>query len=145
MAKAVHLLEWPELPAVGAMSDGWDALRDLRETVMEAIEPLRREKTIRSGLEAEITVPANAHSGRLPTADLAELFITASVTHGDSVTVTPTDNHKCGRCWRLLARSGGRRRAVRRCDDAIDALDAGEGVGGMSAPDPNFGQCQIAP
>src|SRR5690606_8880475 len=73
---SVHLLEWPELPASSqpglvpgqgsssangaegsttpghARGDKWEGLRDLREQVTEAIEPLRRDKAVRSGLEA---------------------------------------------------------------------------------------------
>ena len=63
----------------------------------EAIEPLRRDKVIGSSLEAEVTVPER----RRP-ALLAELFIVSSVKRGDGLSVTKTDHHKCGRCWRLL-------------------------------------------
>ncbi|WJY19519.1 isoleucine--tRNA ligase [Alteriqipengyuania flavescens] len=103
-AGSVHLLEWPEVPASDIDSARWTALRDLRERVMEAIEPLRREKTIRSGLEADVAVPASAVPDGFTDAQLAELFITASVTRDDSeaVTVTRSTDHKCGRCWRLL-------------------------------------------
>jgi isoleucyl-tRNA synthetase len=96
---SVHLLEWPEVPASDIDAPRWDALRALRVTVNEAIEPLRREKVLGSGLEAEVTVPASA-----PEADLAELFITAKVSRGqgDDVTVSRTHDHKCGRCWRHL-------------------------------------------
>ena len=82
----------------------WTALRTLRERVTEAIEPLRRDKTVRSSLEAEVAVPADAVPEGFSDSDLAELFITASVARGqvDHVTVHPTDNAKCGRCWRLL-------------------------------------------
>jgi isoleucyl-tRNA synthetase len=98
---SVHLLEWPELPAGAdsALVGRWAALRALRGQVLEAIEPLRREKVLGSGLEAEVFLPADAPEG-----DLAELFITATVRrgHGESVTVSRTDQHKCGRCWRHL-------------------------------------------
>lgn len=96
---SVHLTEWPVLPASVVDEDRWAALRALRQQVNEAIEPLRREKVLGSGLEATVSVPANA-----PDADLAELFITATVVrgHGDAVTVTRTTDHKCGRCWRHL-------------------------------------------
>src|SRR5690606_3069855 len=59
---SVHLQEWPDLDAIAADVDlaRWDALRELRERVNEAIEPLRREKVLGSGLEAEVTVPAAA-------------------------------------------------------------------------------------
>ena len=98
---SVHYLEWPSLPSLDAddvVGSKWREIRELRVAVTEAIEPLRREKTVRSSLEAEVTVPA-----MLLDADaLAEAFIVAKVTQGDAVTVTRTDFHKCGRCWRHL-------------------------------------------
>ncbi len=103
---SVHLLEWHPLPnwRDDALAARFIALRALRETVTEAIEPLRRDKTIRSSLEAEVTVPAGAVPAGFSEAALAELFITATVTRGqgDGVTVTPSADKKCGRCWRLL-------------------------------------------
>ncbi|OYX38502.1 MAG: isoleucine--tRNA ligase [Sphingomonas sp. 32-62-10] len=98
---SVHLLEWPELPPQpgdAMLGTNWADLRALREQVTEAIEPLRRDKIVRSSLEAEVTVPT------LPIdADaLAEIFIVAKVTKGDTVSVMRTDYAKCGRCWRLL-------------------------------------------
>ena len=107
-AGSVHLLEWPELATISfdrEMRFKWVALRELREKVTEAIEPLRRDKIIRSGLEAEVTVPdIDAVLNDYSDTDLAELFITGSVTRGqgEGVTVTKTDHHKCGRCWRHL-------------------------------------------
>ncbi|MFC3579425.1 isoleucine--tRNA ligase [Sphingomonas hylomeconis] len=98
---SVHFLEWPELPALpgdDAASTEWRDVRALRVQVTEAIEPLRREKRVRSSLEANVTVP----EALLPVEALAELFIVAKVTEGDEVSVTPSDYHKCGRCWRLL-------------------------------------------
>ena len=35
----------------------WADVRRLREAVTEAIEPLRREKTVRSSNEAEVVLP----------------------------------------------------------------------------------------
>jgi isoleucyl-tRNA synthetase len=96
-ASSVHLLEWPEIPAVDADDAAWAELRALRTQVTEAIEPLRRDKIIGSSLEAEVTVPSTADA-----AFLAELFISSTVRHGDSLTVAKSPHHKCGRCWRLL-------------------------------------------
>ncbi|MEV9247674.1 class I tRNA ligase family protein, partial [Klebsiella pneumoniae] len=49
---SVHLLEWPEVPAVADVDAAhWVAVRALRTQVTEAIEPLRREKIVRSSLE----------------------------------------------------------------------------------------------
>jgi isoleucyl-tRNA synthetase len=97
---SVHLLEWPELPAETGedVAARWAAVRALRERVTEAIEPLRREKTVRSSLEAEVTVPELP----LDAAALAEAFIVAKVSEAETVDVTRTDYHKCGRCWRHL-------------------------------------------
>jgi isoleucyl-tRNA synthetase len=98
---SVHFLEWPELPALPGdepLGTDWADVRSLRASVTEAIEPLRREKNVKSSLEAEVTVPEMP----LDAAALAETFIVARVSEGDEVTVTRTDYHKCGRCWRHL-------------------------------------------
>ncbi|MEJ5977260.1 isoleucine--tRNA ligase [Novosphingobium sp. PS1R-30] len=120
---SVHVLEWPELPVFTdeGLAGKWEELRALRAQVLEAIEPLRREKVLGSGLEANVTVPESA-----PEADLAELFITAKVTRaqGEGVTVTRSDNHKCGRCWRLLPEVKEDGDLCDRCDDVVEGPDA---------------------
>ncbi len=123
---SVHLLEWPAVPGITADAERWEKLRDLRESVMEAIEPLRRDKIIRSGLEADVTVPAGAVPEGFSDADLAELFITASVTRGDSdtVTVSRTSEDKCGRCWRLLPSVAEDGALCERCASVVAALGA---------------------
>ena len=93
----------------------WHEIRQLRVAVTEAIEPLRREKTVRSSLEAEITVP----SMLLDADALAEAFIVAKVTPGDAVTVTRTDFHKCGRCWRHLPEVTVDGDLCDRCDKVV--------------------------
>jgi isoleucyl-tRNA synthetase len=125
---SVHLLEWPTVPGVGADGARWNKLRELREDVMEAIEPLRREKTIRSGLEADVVVPASMVPEGFTDEDLAELFITASVTRGDSdtVTVTRTSENKCGRCWRLLPSVAEDGDLCDRCEPVVAQLDAAQ-------------------
>ncbi|WP_336987558.1 isoleucine--tRNA ligase [Altererythrobacter aquiaggeris] len=124
--ESVHFLEWPDVPAADADASRWNALRDLREKVMEAIEPLRRDKIIRSGLEAEVTVPQNAVPEGFSDADLAELFITASVTRAqvDGVNIARTSYDKCGRCWRLLPEVADDGALCDRCDDVVTRLDA---------------------
>ena len=95
---SVHFLEWPELPTLAGedLSARWAEVRRERARVTEAIEPLRRAKEVRSSLEAEVTVL----DPPLDEETLAEMFIVAKVTPGDAVTVTRTERHKCGRCWR---------------------------------------------
>ncbi len=123
---SVHLLEWPQVPGVTADGARWARLRELRERVTEAIEPLRRDKTIRSSNEAAVTVPAAAVPEGFSDADLAELFITASVTRSDSdtVTVTRSSEAKCGRCWRLLPSVPEDGALCDRCESAVAELDA---------------------
>lgn len=118
---SVHLQELHELPDEwldDALAERFAALRALRGQVLEAIEPLRREKVLGSGLEAEVTVPADA-----PEADLAELFITAKVIRGQGrgVTVTRTSDHKCGRCWRHLPDVAEDGDLCGRCEDVVGA------------------------
>ena len=120
---SVHLLEWPE---IGRWEDDdlgteWAALRALRSQVLEAIEPMRREKVVGSGLEAEVEVPASATMSLQPEA-LAELFITAKVsfTDGEAVHVSRTENHKCGRCWRHLPDVIEDGTLCGRCDEVLN-------------------------
>ncbi|MDB5723271.1 MAG: ileS, partial [Novosphingobium sp.] len=100
-AASVHLLEWPEVEkhwVDAGLGERWAAIREARIQVNEAIEPLRREKIVRSSLEAEVTmylVPQHV--------DFSEVCIVAGVEEGgEGITVTPTSRHKCGRCWRHL-------------------------------------------
>ena len=121
---SVHLLEWPAVPVSVVEEDRWAELRALRTTVNEAIEPLRREKVLGSGLEAQVLVPESA-----PEADLAELFITGTVTRGqdDGVTVTRTHDHKCGRCWRHLPEVAEDGALCGRCETVVAELDGQKG------------------
>ena len=123
---SVHLLEWPSVPGVVVEKAKWEQLRALRDSVNEAIEPLRREKTIRSSLEAEVVVPASAVPEGVSDEQLAELFITATVTRGqgEAVTVTKTTHEKCSRCWRHLPDVAEEGALCGRCDDAVAQLDA---------------------
>ncbi len=117
-AGSVHLLEWPAVRHPGfRREDAWVALRLLRAEVNEAIEPLRRDKTIRSSLEADIRLPQAAGSAD----ELAELFIVASVTSGETLGVTKTTNHKCGRCWRHLPDVVEDGDLCGRCDEVVHA------------------------
>ena len=123
--ESVHLQEWPKVPAVEADMEKWAKLRALREKVTEAIEPLRREKVIGSSLAAELTVPQDASEAESLDVDLAELFITGTVTRaqGEAVTVTATSDHKCGRCWRHLPEVPEDGALCGRCEDVVSATE----------------------
>jgi isoleucyl-tRNA synthetase len=121
---SVHLLEWPEVSLADRRNDKWDALRDLRERVTEAIEPLRRDKVVRSGLEADVTVPSDAVPEGFSDEDLAELFISGSVERGEAFAVKRTDKHKCGRCWRHLPEVSEDGALCGRCAEVVAQQDA---------------------
>jgi isoleucyl-tRNA synthetase len=114
---SVHLLEWPEIPAVEANEAKWAQLRQLRATITEAIEPLRRDKVVGSSLEAEVTLPELP----APAAVLAELFISSTVHQGDTLKISKTPHHKCGRCWRYLPEVEEDGTLCGRCEEYLNA------------------------
>jgi isoleucyl-tRNA synthetase len=119
-AGSVHLLEWPTVDAAwndAALAAKWAGVRTQREAVTEAIEPYRREKTIRSSLEAEVTIPDPA----LDPAALEEIFIVSIARAGDELAITRTENHKCGRCWRHLPEVEADGALCNRCDTVLTA------------------------
>ena len=128
-ASSVHLLERQDSSNVwldGDLASKFERLRILREQVTEAIEPLRREKVVRSSLEAEVTVPADGVPEGFSDAELAELFISGAVTRSDdaAITVRKTGEAKCGRCWRLLPEVPEDGALCGRCEDVVAKLDA---------------------
>ncbi|MGF7150651.1 isoleucyl-tRNA synthetase [Sphingomonas zeicaulis] len=117
---SVHFLEWPEVDAGWrdeALATKWQGVRGLREQVTEAIEPFRREKTIRSSLEAAVTVPELPLDQVL----LEEVFISSTVTAGDALAVSRTGHEKCGRCWRHLPEVKEDGALCDRCTEVVDA------------------------
>jgi isoleucyl-tRNA synthetase len=135
-AGSVHLLEWPVLDAVGgddAFVAKWARIREARNQVNEAIEPLRREKIVRSSLEASVSY-TDFDAAPFAGIDLAEIFIVASVEEqivppklagiDMSSAHTPfaadrTDHHKCGRCWRHLPDVAEDGALCGRCEDVL--------------------------
>jgi isoleucyl-tRNA synthetase len=93
----------------------------MREFVTEAIEPLRRDKVIGSSLEAEVIVATNVDKELAPLFDqLAELFIVSSVKRGETFSVTKSEYHKCGRCWRLLPEVEADGDLCNRCEGVVN-------------------------
>ena len=110
---SIHLLEWPEVDAGwrdDELGKRWWRIRDARTSVTESIEPLRREKTLGSSLEADVEIGFYApdHQDAVRTVDFAEICIVAGIRHvepngdEDVVSISVTNNRKCGRCWRHL-------------------------------------------
>jgi isoleucyl-tRNA synthetase len=126
---SVHLLEWPELTPVELDQGHWNVLRELREQVNEAIEPMRREKIVRSSLEAEVELSDIEAVLRdySKNAGLAELFISGAVRlvkGTDKPKVTRTALEKCGRCWRHLPEVTEDGALCSRCEQVVADMDA---------------------
>ncbi len=135
---SVHLLEWRELERMTLVEDAasfdnpklmqgvaelhWNAVRRLRDSVLAEIEPLRRDKVVRSGLEAEVSIPFGSLD--VTSEQLTEWFIVASVQNSDRPSVTRTTHHKCGRCWRHLPEVTEDGALCSRCDQVVAAMDA---------------------
>ncbi|HEX2814320.1 MAG TPA: isoleucine--tRNA ligase [Sphingopyxis sp.] len=126
-AGSVHLLEWPTVPAAEAdfaTRTKWKDIRTARSLVNEAIEPLRRDKIVRSSLEAEVilSVQDSTAAAACRSVDMSEICITASchiADDKDGVVVTRTENHKCGRCWRHLPEVADDGALCNRCETVL--------------------------
>ncbi|HNN54823.1 MAG TPA: isoleucine--tRNA ligase, partial [Novosphingobium sp.] len=126
-AGSVHLLEWPVIDA-SSLDEGligtWGMIRSLRRKVTEAIEPLRRDKTVGSSLEADVTIPDYELIDHWDMeASGPEVFISANVKvefHKTNIGVTRTTNHKCGRCWRHLPEVSEDGALCDRCESVVN-------------------------
>ncbi len=126
-AESVHFSDWPEIDAGWVnhdLSAKWVQLRELRSSVTEAIEPMRREKTVGSSLQVEVSVPdINAILSNYRDDDLAELFITSTakpVAGLNAPEIRPTTNSKCGRCWRYLPEVADDGALCGRCESVVN-------------------------
>jgi isoleucyl-tRNA synthetase len=97
---------WPLESGDVALLAKWERLRTIREAANKAIEEVRKAGTVGSSLQADIVIAANAED-RVLLDDLGDdlkfVTITSRVTvvAGDelAVTVTPSTDVKCERCW----------------------------------------------
>jgi isoleucyl-tRNA synthetase len=128
-AQSIHLETWPEIDPAwrdDALGAKWERLRALRTRVTEAIEPLRREKVIRSSLEAEVelTLPDAELANAVSSVDFKELCIVSELAtqagEQDGVAVTRTARDKCGRCWRHLPEVTEDGALCARCDEVVN-------------------------
>ncbi|MGC6328097.1 isoleucine--tRNA ligase [Rhizorhabdus sp. FW153] len=137
-AGSVHLLTWPEVEAGWHDEDlrvRWNRLRFIRTMVTAEIEPLRRDKVIRSSLEAEVAGrfddPADVELLRsvdfAEIAIIAKIDVEASAPSGDAsvtsnwleLSVSKTEKEKCGRCWRHLPEVTTEGALCDRCESVV--------------------------
>jgi isoleucyl-tRNA synthetase len=126
-ADSVHLATWPDIDPAWRdeeLAKKWDTIRRSRERVTEAIEPLRRDKVIRSSNEASVSLPGTySKLADIGAEDLAETFIVSQVEiqpDMDQMVVTKSEYEKCGRCWRLLPEVTEDGALCARCEDVVN-------------------------
>jgi isoleucyl-tRNA synthetase len=146
---SVHLLEWPAVLPVDVDEGKWAAIRKVRTACNQVTEQLRTQKVIGSGLEADVLLGTEDESlsRTLSHVDLTELCITAKtelrlteqqiegglpvypgfpskVSTGHPTAflyeARRTQNHKCGRCWRLLPEVTSDGDLCNRCDEVVN-------------------------
>ena len=113
----------------------WDRIHETRDIVKKAIEVEIKNKTIRSSLEAKITLKSSGEQlAFLKSAEkeLAAAFIVSSVELVDAavesleVEVAHADGEKCERCWIFSCTVGENSKhptLCRRCASVIEALE----------------------
>ena len=121
----------------------WLRLRLLRSAITEQIEPLRRDKTIGSSLEADVVLDLDSSNEAAwdyqyaTSVEMSEIAIVSKVTvtqnqgppepfrvHAATnarVEVRKTTNHKCGRCWRHLPEVSEDGDLCDRCEGVVNA------------------------
>ncbi|WP_416189953.1 isoleucine--tRNA ligase [Neisseria sp. CCUG17229] len=126
---------WHEFPPINEKAEAeivkkWAAVREVREAVTAAIEPLRTDKTVGSSLQAEVDIHApEALAGYLKALGeelrFALLVSKANVHKADelSVTAKASTGEKCERCWHYTDDIGsvaGHATVCKRCADNVD-------------------------
>ncbi len=86
----------------------WDKIHELRDTVKKSLEVVIKEKTIRSSLEASVTLKASGDELdflKSVESELATIFIVSQVNVVEAdvnelgVEVAKANGEKCERCW----------------------------------------------
>jgi isoleucyl-tRNA synthetase len=142
---SVHMAVFPAADELAGFADPplverWTRLVAVRDEVLAAIEPLRKDKKIGSSLQAKVVLSATKaelaflepYAALLPT-----LFIVSDVelrpaptdveTHGESaprVTIERAAGVKCERCWRYVPAISTDPEWAGLCDRCQQALSA---------------------
>jgi isoleucyl-tRNA synthetase len=147
---SVHLERFPEVPLSwidDTLKGEWDRLLEVRREVAKALETVRSQKKIGSGLEAAVWIAAAPEDLpallRTKRAELAALFIVSDVRlferppaevllpatesaeiPGLSIAITRASGRKCERCWRWSPRVGESQAHPTLCDRCLAVITA---------------------
>ena len=126
---------WHDFPQMPVASEAelvkkWQAVREARNAVTAAIEPLRVDKSVGSSLQAEVSLTAPEKLAAALEALGEELRFALLVSRADvqtgaelAVDVRVSRGEKCERCWHYTADVGtvvGHETICARCADNID-------------------------
>jgi isoleucyl-tRNA synthetase len=125
--RSVHLGRYLDIPADWrdpGLEARFERLRTLRAQVTQAIEPLRRDKTIGSSSEAQVALALPASEAADFDAEaFAELAIVGSVMvqegAGEAVVVRRSADRRCARCWRNRPDVAAETELCTRCARAV--------------------------
>jgi isoleucyl-tRNA synthetase len=140
--ESVHLALFPTVSDIDPMIDRqlidtWDHLLRIRTSVNASLEPLRKEKTIGTSLEARVSLTASGEDLALLqqyASHLPMLFIVSEVvinqgsapheatTPALGVAVGRASGVKCERCWRYVSAVSSNPAQPGICDRCQDAL-----------------------
>jgi isoleucyl-tRNA synthetase len=137
--ESVHLDEFPPVRSDlldDALEARWEALLNVRDEVLKALEAARKAKLIGTSLEAKVEVLGEPELLALLTryqADLPMLFIVSAVDLGAlgpeaadrrvEVRVQRAEGRKCARCWTFSEGVGRSLRYPDVCDRCADVLE----------------------
>lgn len=108
----------------------WDEIHLLRDEVKRTIEPLIKEKTIKSSLEAKVTLSAGGEKLELlkkAETELADAFIVSEIEIIDNndelvITVEKAEGEKCERCWTISKTVGQNSEHPTICAHCVENL-----------------------
>lgn len=126
---------WHEFPPINEKSEAellkkWQAIREAREAVTAAIEPLRADKTIGSSLQAEVSIqaPQEMESYLATLGDelrfvllVSKVKVNASETL--SVSAQASSAEKCERCWHYTDDVGSVTEHPTLCHRCVQNID----------------------
>ena len=112
--EASHVIynEMPEKVAVDvddSFMEFWNRIHELRDDVKKTLEPMIKEKTIKSSLDAKVTLSAGGETLEFlkkAEPELADAFIVSEVVISDNgaeldITAEKAEGEKCERCWAI--------------------------------------------
>lgn len=125
-AESIHLRTFPNIPKTWqneALAKKWRKIKTVRKTVMGAIEPYRKDKTIGSSLEAApILYVSEGIAEKLEGQNVADICIVSQIeirvsgapddayrladTTDIAVSFAQAKGQKCERCWKILPEVG---------------------------------------